>query len=254
MSVLFRRSSFFIDLKTMMAHTDLYVAERLIEMGQSNKLNMTLFTSLIDEYKELGPDIMTERLQAKADINFLLGYLNWDIVAELDEADPIGFCNELYDTLLFQEFDTQGEQLPELKFTQLGNTLQTIVKDSNTEKIYIYMNHPCKYMEFLIANFMCSKKVEIITGNKEEFLRTHTFDSYFLEDVDDVEFISRRHAQRSEIIIPVFPFNVTGFEFDENGDVIYTQDSLFKTPILDKTPVEYLKEYNLDMALINIPL
>lgn len=238
----------------MFAHTDLYVTERLIELGQSNKLDMTLFTSLIDEYRKLGSEVMEVRLQGKADINFLLGYLNWDTVATLDEADPVGFCDELYNTLLFQEFDIHGKEYPELKFTQIGHTLKTIVKDSNTEKVAIYMEEKCEYLEYLIYEFMCSEKVEIVTGNKEKFLKENTFDSYFLGDVDDVEFISRKHPQRSEIIIPIFPFNVTGFEFDSTGEPIYSQESLFKTPILEKTPVEYLKEYNLDMALVNIPL
>ena len=47
---------------------------------------------------------------------------------------------------------------------------------------------------------------------------------------------------------------MSGYEFSENGEPIYSQDSLFKFPILDKNPTEYMNEYNLNIALIDIPL
>lgn len=253
MGVLFRRSRIFMDLRTMFAYTDLYVVERLIELVDERKLDLSLFTTLADEYKELGPDMMRQRLQAKKFLNVLYGYLNMDIACK-QEGDPYEFCKELYEVLLYQEYDPQEEYSPSLQLTPLSDSIKLLAKDKNAESIYIYMDRECHYMRHIVSSFMGTNKVNFVIGNKEEFLKENTFDSYFFENVDDIEYISRKHEYRSEVIIPAFPFNVTGYDCDENGEIIYSQDSMFKFPILDKNPVEYLEEYNLNIALIDIPL
>ena len=253
MGVLFRRSKIFIDLKTMFAYTDLYVVERLIELSYKEKLDLTLFTTLVDEYNELGPDMMKYRLQSKVYINVLYSYLNLDIALQQD-TDPYEFCKELYDLLLYQEFDSQDENSPILKMAPLSDSIKLIAKDNNAESICVYMDKDCMYLRELVSSFMGTTKLTFATGDKKEFLSQNTFDSYFFENVDDIEYISRKHKYRSEVIIPSFPFNISGYDFDSNGEPIYTQDSLFKFPILDKNPSEYLSEYNLNIALIDIPL
>lgn len=254
MGVLFRRSKFFIDLKTMLAYTDLYVTERLIEYGTENNLDLSLFTTLIPEYESLGPQLMKERLQAKHEVNVLLSYINWDEVCMQESADPVGFCNELYNSLLYQEFEWGGETSPKLIMTPLADTIQLITKDSNTEEINIYMEDECRYLELIISEFMRSDKIKFIHGDKKEFLSKNEFDSYFFENVDDLEYICHRHKQRAEVIIPTFPFNVCGYDIDTNGDPVYSQDSFMKTTIFSKSPIECLVEYNFDIALIDIPL
>lgn len=238
----------------MLAYTDLYVVEQLILWGHAKKLDLSLFTTLVDEYKEIGPDVMKTRLQAKTDVNVLLRYLNWAEISKKEDADPVGFCNDLYDSLLFQEFDKNDRNSPHLKFTPLADSIQLIAADSSTEGIYVYTKYPCNHIEREIHEFMRSDKVHIITGDKKTFLSDHTFDSYFFEDVDDIEYISRRHSQRSEVIIPTFPFNVSGYKFTNDGEVVYSQDSLYKGPILNEPLDKYLSEYNLDIALIDIPI
>lgn len=253
MGVLFRRSKIFIDLKTMLTYTDLYVVERLIELGDSEKLDLSLFTTLVEEYTNLGPDLMKYRLQSKAYINVLYSYLDLDIALKQDN-DPYEFCKELYELLLYQEFDSEDGNSPVLKLAPLADSIKLITKDNNAEQICVYMDRECNYIKDIISSFMGSIKLTFAIGNKEEFLSQNTFDSYFFENVDDIEYISRKHPHRSEVIIPTFPFNVSGHDFDSNGEPIYTQDSLFKFPILDKNPMEYLSEYNLNIALIDIPL
>lgn len=253
MGVLFRRSKIFIDLRTMFAYTDLYVVERLIELGNDEKLDLSLFTTLVDEYTELGPDMMKYRLQSKAYINVLYSYLNLDIALKQNN-DPYEFCKELYNLLLYQEFDIDDENSPVLKLAPLADSIKLIAKDTNAETICIYMDRDCAYMRESISSFMGTSKLTFAIGDKKDFLSQNTFDSYFFENVDDIEYISRKHVHRSEVIIPTFPFNVSGHDFDSNGEPIYTQDSLFKFPILDKNPSEYLSEYNLNIALIDIPL
>lgn len=253
MGFLFRRSRFFIDLRTMFAYTDLYVVERLMELGISKKLDLSLFTSLVDEYNKLGPNMMKHRLQAKNFINVLYSYLNLDIACK-QEGDPYEFCKKLYELLLYQEFDPQDINPPLLQLTPLSDSIKLLSKDKNTESICVYMDRDCKYLKNIISSFMGTNKLTYAIGNKRDFLSQNTFDSYFFEDVDDIEYISRKHPYTSEVIIPAFPFNVSGYDFDSKGEPVYSQDSLFKFPILDKNPTEYLKEYNLNIALIDIPL
>ena len=129
-----------------------------------------------------------------------------------------------------------------------------VAKDANIETVYIYFDYPCDYLETKIQEFMQSNKVKIVYGNKQNFLATHTCDCYFLEDIDDICYISRRHQQRSEVIVPMFSFNVSCYDFVEGGNVELTKDGFFKDINLERTPIEYLSEYNLDIALIDIPL
>lgn len=252
MSVLFRRSNFFIDFKTMLTYADSYVTKRFLDFMEYMKLDEKLFSRLIKDIQTY-PD-MNQRLQSKVDVNFLFGYINWDIIRTLDEADPLDLCNNLYNACLYQEFEVENENSPKIEFTTLAETIRAITKDSNTESIYIYMDYPCKYLSEKTEQFFQSNKVHIVSGDKKSFLTEHTFDSYFFEDVDDTEYIKRWHNQRSEVIIPAFPFNVEGYDITQDMEIIYSQDSLFKFPILEENPLEFLKKYNLDLALIDIPL
>lgn len=238
----------------MLAYTDLYVVERLITYGIENNLDLSLFTDLIPEYNSIGPELMKQRLQAKHEVNILLNYIDWDEVCKQESADPVGFCNELYNSLLYQEFEFGDINSPRLDMTPLADTIQLITKDINTEEIDIYMEDQCQYLESIISEFMRSEKVKFVHGNKQDFLRQNEFDSYFFENVDDLEYICHRHKQRAEVIIPTFPFNVCGYDYDKNGEPIYSQDSFMKTTIFPKTPIECLNEYNFDIALIDIPL
>ena len=254
MSVLFRKTNFFINFKSIFCYTDLYVLERLIEWVADKEVDPALFTTLFDEYEELGPDGMKLKLQEKTEVNFLLNYIDWEAVVKLEEADPFGFCEKIYNSLLYQEFPLSGEDLPEIQFTPLADTTRAVAKDSNIETVYIYFDYPCDYLEAKIQEFMQSNKVKIVYGNKQNFLATHTCDCYFLEDIDDICYISRRHQQRSEVIVPMFSFNVSCYDFVEGGNVELTKDGFFKDINLERTPIEYLSEYNLDIALIDIPL
>ena len=47
-----------------------------------------------------------------------------------------------------------------------------------------------------------------------------------------------------------FPFNVEGYDITQDMEIIYSQDSLFKFPILEENPLEFLKKYNLDLATL----
>lgn len=236
----------------MLAYTDSYVTRRLIDFMEGEKLNETLFERLLRDAANF--DNINERLQAKTDVNFLVGYINWDIVSTLEQADPIGLCYDLYDACLYQEYDIESSDSPIIEFTKLSDTIKSITKDNNTESVYVYMKYPCEYLQSKIETFFRSSKVHIVSGDKEDFLKNHTFDSYFFENIDDIEYIKRWHSERSEVIIPAFPFNVSGYDVTKDMEVIYSQDSLFKLPILEENPIEYLKNYNLDLALIDIPL
>lgn len=255
MSVLFRRSSFFIDFKTMLTYSDLYVGERLIEHIKESNLDKLLFTRLVNEFSELDEDTMRERLHAKKNVNFLLDYLNWSIVSNLEEADPVGFCNDLYDTLLYQEYDKEDKKSPTISFTNLANTLRALLKDSNAKEMYIFMEQPSSYLQLQTLEYFRSDKIKFVNHmDKKSFFETKLFDSYFFEDVDDVQYIQRKHLQRSEVIIPSFPFNVEGYDIDKTGEIVYSQDSFLKVPNLNEDPLSILQKYNLDLALVNIPL
>lgn len=240
-------------MKTMLVYADLYVTERLIEWGIDNKMNLSLFSRLIEEYQSVQPDMMKYRLQSKTNVNFLLNYIDWKLISEEKEADPVGFCDMCYNSLLYQEFDSSDPKSPTLEFTELASSLKVIAKDPSVDTMCIYTEYDSSFIREKILDFFLSPKVKIITGNKEQFLKTHTFDSYFFEDVDDTQYIKRWHNQRSEVIIPAFPFNVEGYDIVDNK-VVYSQDSLCKIPILDTNPVEYLTKYNLDIGLVDIPL
>ena len=181
MGLLFRRSNVFIDLRTMFAYTDLYVVERLIELCDSKKLDISLFTTLVDEYTELGPDMMKYRLQAKRFINVLFNYLNLDIACKQDN-DPYEFCEELYELLLYQEFDPQGIYSPVIKLTPLSDSINLLAKDNNAESICIYMDRECNYLKDIVSSFMGTTKLSFVFGNKKDFLSKHSFDSYFFEN------------------------------------------------------------------------
>ena len=254
MSVLFRRSKIFIDLKSLLAYTDLYVIERLFEMSYEQNLDLSIFTTLKKEVNTIGFDQMRYKLQEKKFINVLYGYLDFDVVCK-GERDPYEFCRELYNSLLYQEYDFYAPNSPVLELTPLADSIQLIATDVNTDSIYIYMEEECRYLQQILDSFMGSSKIQYVSGDKKEFLTNNTFDSYFFESIDDISYISRRHPNKSEVIVPAFPFNASGYEFDdETGEPRYSQDSLHKIPALPENPMKYEKEYNLTIALIDVPL
>lgn len=238
----------------MLSYSDLYVTERLITHAINNDLDISLFGNLLTEYQSIEPEMMRYRLQSKTNVNFLMNYIDWETIAKEESADPIEFCDTWYSMMLYQEFDSTDKNSPKLEFTNLADSLRVLLKDNNVEVMCIYMDYKSDYIEKQISDFFMSSKIRIIIGNKEDFLKNHTFDTYFFEDIDDIEFIKRWHENRSELIVPTFPFNIEGYDISPNGEVIYSQDSLCKLPILDKNPIEYLSSYNIDIGMIDIPL
>lgn len=255
MSVLFRRSNFFIELKSILTYSDLYVLERILEWGYANKLDLSIFTSLENEYTTIGRDGMKYKLQSKQEVNFLMDYVDWNFVVSQCGEDPTMFCNTLYNTMLYQEFDIDSKDSPELIMTPLADTIRILTKDSNTESVVIYMAQPCDYIQKQISTFFQSDKITFVSEDKHDFLSKKSFDSYFFENIEDVNIITRWHDQRSEVVVPTFSFNVEEYDIDKDGTLVYSPGSFFKLPILDEEEIpKYLTKYNLDVAFLDIPL
>lgn len=236
MALLYGASKIFIDFKTLLFDTDSFVISYIYEAFKDETTSS--FTELVNYIKENWSSY--EYIgQVKNSINPLS-----DFVVDEKESD---LC---YNEILYSSDIDLDTVFDKLAPTDLGKSLLTLMKDSNVQQLYVYIDTPTPTLCEVVYNFFGKdSRVFIVGGNKDNFLANEEFycDTYIFEDVNDIHKLMKRgsNKEKIEVLIPEFSFNITENDlsialYDDEGNLI--------------SGTRLSEEYNIDVSTISLPL
>lgn len=251
---LFHRSSFFIDAMNVLLYSDLFIYHEMKYRMENEEHGEYCLQDLFGEsFPKFKSD--SKVLEDRMVINECSKKNNQNIL--LDWIDGRAFDSEeslsRYLSMLYFDVFEQPRCDEFIQMTEFGNTMKLLMMDTNLTKIVIYL--PFK-TDFLISNieelFSGTSKVEIVIGPKSEILKSISHDSYVFENVLDVDrYLVGKASKLTEILIPTYEYNMTDGRTDI--DKILEQVTYRKLN-LSHNPSDYMKEYNLSVNTISVPI
>lgn len=253
MPALFRRSIIFADIKNVIVSIDAIVTSRMERFLKENPDYKAFLSKDLEKLYQIPVDGLKFNIMAnKNNKNFLLDYFNWDTISLSDNIDPFAICNYIYKKVLempVTDDDTLSNPDIECLMTSIGMSFRTLSMDKNLDMIYLYQEDciPKEVYAGLSFIYRGSNKIKFIRGDKEKFLKDNVCDSYFFEDVKDLDdYIAFRHAKLSEVLIPNAKYNLS---------IIKVEDGLrLRTPSCNLKLSEYKSKFNLDVHTIGLPI
>lgn len=226
--------TFFVDLNILVS-TDLFVVDQIYRyLYRTNDTN-DIFYNLKQaiELEGVGYGNLHNLLQLKKNRNPLLQYM---ITPDQDIAD------QYYNGILIDDNYQSDQYFPNLRKTTIGNALNTLVKDTNFDKVYVYAPKMTEALfTYIMTLFPEKPKWNFVTGDRGRFLAEYECNNYFIEDISTItQLVTKRHIIEGNIYIPEYRFNM----HPELPVVL-------NSPI----PVEALNnEYNLKLHSIKLPI
>lgn len=253
-SILFRRSSFFIDAINVFFYTDLFLYHELMERMKEDQLLVELFSENLPNFN-VGSRGELDRLIIKSTVtkkhqNILYDWINDN---RLDNSTE-GLLASLYMDMLINP--TCGEYM---QVTELGNTIKLLANDRRVNKIHIYLPFDSPFIRSMIGGALNGgSNTNIIIGGKEDFLKNNIYDSYMFENVGDIDTCLIEGLKKysnsqliREVLVPTYEFNLE--ETRTNLDKLLEQITYHKLK-LNLTPNEYVNNYKLSINTIAVPV
>lgn len=176
--------SIFFDLSVLFT-TDWFVLQKIYKyLFRTNDTN-DLFYELKDQVESdlVGYQNISKLAQIKSFPNPLMDYM-----VNPDEST----ADNYYNGILLDDEITQETYFTDLFKTNIGKSLDQLLKDSNLTSVYVHVASPAENMLTFIhmsyANIDKSK-INFVIGNKEDFLKDIPCDNYFFNNIDDIQFI-----------------------------------------------------------------
>lgn len=233
MANLEKSTSIYIDAKNLLFDTDKYVLETIYNNMKDREEFQSLFT------------ILEKTGGGKKDIPYFINQKKYknpivEIIqmsnAESTKGLDVDYIADLYYNYILYALENENMDI-ELAPTNLANAIRVLLKNDSLEKIFVYVEIPRPELCDTIYNFFTgSTKVFICTGNRADMFKEHTFDTYILEDINDIESLFDISKDiRKDIMIPNYKYN-----FDDNGNI--------------KIDVKKGLDANMSINSINLPL
>ena len=261
-SVLFRRSSFFVDAMNVIFYSDLFIYHELSKRMESNEFLTSIFGDKMPNFTASTrgdlDKLIIKSTVTKKNQNILL---DWISKEKYNQSD-INITMDEYVALLYQDIFTSPVCDEYLQLTEFGNTLKLLSKDRQVNKISVYIPFKSDFLINSIYDFISHgysrSNYNIIIGQKD-FLKKEKYDSYIFEnvlDVDDYLAIPENEVVPGakfikEVVIPTYEYNME--DGRTNLDILVEQVTYHKLK-LKNNPNEYSSKYNLSINTISVPI
>ena len=255
-TVLFHRSSFFVDVCNVVLHTDLFLYHEIKErINQGDLLLNKLFSKTlpsIESQDKLTIDtFVIQKSAAKRNQNILLDWINKSAFHEVSIEMSL---HELVANLYYDFFvNPKCEEY--IQMSEFGNTLKLLTADNNFDILHLYIPFES---EIIYNNLMESfagvgiNKISVLIGIKSElFKERNDYDSYVFENVTDVDlYLDFKQSIQKEVLIPTYEYNMV----EDRTDVEKLMEQVTYQRLNLKQTSEYYKEHKLFINTIGVPL
>lgn len=259
------KASVFVELENVLLYTDgmcLWLLYQLMERGmEKHRANVWLdtFSSLLDTCRSLPPfpskdwtefPPMYIASQDKQEFNPLLDFVDFKKAKERG-LDPIRYCNDTYHWLWKQLCDDTFNNVPIVP-TGVARGLQVLAGDELLKQICIYSSLPLGPMkDTMYQYFKSPQKMIFIDGDLSYHMRTSTCNTFFIQNVESLQYLEISHSHRVDVYLLSYKFNVLNNPQDVKDE--YKIDKTIILPNLT-TIEEYQDRYNVYINIIQVPI
>lgn len=233
---LMKPTKILVDVPGLIFYNDVQVIQELASLSKlkGNEIYRDLFPK-IPEIAKLPYDEIIELTMMKQNQNVLLDYINFIVAAKtIDDGDYVGFCNRVYNHLLYHPTDKFSTYTP----TGIGNALMILAKEQNLSKLTLVLPVDSEQfklnLERLLSGFGKSV-IDYVVGDLHQAILESKADCYFLSDIQSIKSIPDT-GKDVEVYVPAFIYN-----FD-----LCLDNS-------NETSVDYYKRKHLTVELIRPP-
>ena len=253
-SVLYKRSSFFIDIFNVMYYLDLFLFHEMKERMKNDECLRYFFSEKIPSI-EPSPqnDIMIVRtLSGKLHKNILMDWINRDRFCEINQRELLDiYVESLVKDMVQNPICDQFIQL-----TEFGHTIRILCNDTNTKNVTLY----APYNSELIVDSIKESfhgynidKLSMFTGKKDNKAKEFAADSYVLEDAQDIDnYLCTKHpGMLVEVLIPSYEYNLK----TDRTDMEKMVEQIMITRLNIKNNDSWYKDnFNLSINTIAVPI
>lgn len=255
-TVLFHRSSFFVDVCNVVLHTDLFLYHELKErIDNGDTLLDKLFTKTlphIESSNSLTIDtFVIQKSATKNNQNILLDWINKPAFHEINIGMSLYdfVANLYYDIFMNPTCDDY------IQMTEFGNTLKLLTTDSNFDILHLYIpfESECIYNNLMdsFAGVGISKITVLIGDKKQLFAEQNDYDSYVFENTSDIDtYLDFKQSKPKEVLIPNYEYNLV----EDRTDLEKLTEQITYQRLNLRHPSEYYKEHQLFINTIGVPL
>ena len=207
MSALHGSSTVYVDFENVIANTDYFVAKKLYQLLKNDKdaVKNNILHNFFDIINQLGEDYILSFCNTKKNINPFFEIADLSVLTEaelapfkeahLSENDiNVFLCCQMYYEILNHNYTF--DYIDDFSYTNVADSLKVLLKDSQLQKIYIYVDTMTDFIHKSLYNkFNNSDKVVIVTGEKAKFLSEYRCDTYMVQNIYDIRFLSKNFKE-----------------------------------------------------------
>ena len=196
-----------VDVPGIIFYNDVQVLQSLAATSElaGNAMYCNLFPK-VREVAKLPYDELIDLTMQKQNQNILLDFLDYKIAAQcIKDGDFVGFCNRVYNYLLYDEEEMIGSFTP----TGIGSAFRILAKEQNLTKLTLVLpvdSYAFKInLERLLSGFGKSI-IDYVVGDLHQAIIESDADCYFLSDIQSIESIPDT-GKEVEVYVPAFIYN-----------------------------------------------
>ena len=234
MSALHGSSVVYVDFENVIANTDFFVCKKIYQLLKNDKeaVKNNILHNFFDIINQLGEDYILSFCNTKKNINPFFEIADLSVLTEQElapfkeaglsnEEINVFLCSQMYYEVLNHEYTF--DYMDDFSYTNVADSLKVLLKDTQLQKIYIYVDTMTNFIHKSLYNkFNNSDKVVIVTGDKFKFLSETRCDTYMVQNVYDIRFLSKNFKEtdnKSSFIFLDYNYNQVAWDkafSDEN--------------------------------------
>ena len=222
MSALHGPSTVYVDFENVIANTDYFVCKKLYQLLKEDKeaVKNNILHNFFDIINQLGEEYILSFCNTKKNINPFFEIADLSVLTE-EELAPfkeaklsneeinVFLCTQMYYEILNHSYTF--DYMDDFSYTNVADSLKVLLKDNQLQKIYIYVDSMTEFIHKSLYNkFNNSDKIVIVTGDKPKFLSEYRCDTYMVQNVYDIRFLSKNFKEsdnKSSFIFLSYPYN-----------------------------------------------
>lgn len=272
-TMLFKRSSFFIDAFNVVCHVDLFLYHEIRNQILSDKDGMLadIFSDKfpLNVWGKESDDIKIIHLASrKLHQNILFDWVDVDTLQKyndtvLIDGTPVELSNEefvdMFLTNLYVQCLTEPTCRELMQLTEFGNALKLLMKDSKLDGVTFHIPFESEIViQTLLTEYAGStkdNKLFISIGEIDSSANETGFqkaNSYIFENVRDVDKLLRRERKYGiEVLIPTYEYNM----MEDRGNLEKTVEQVMIPRMKLEEPLpDYMEKYNISVNSISVPV
>lgn len=272
-TMLFKRSSFFVDAFNVVCHVDLFLYHEIRKqvLDDPDGMIASVFSGKfpLDVWEKESDDIKIIHLASrKMHQNILFDWVDMDKLQSYNDTvlidnEPVYLTDEEFADMFLSNLYVQCLTEPTCKelmqLTEFGNALKLLIKDTKLDSVTFHIPFESEIViQTLLTEYAGStkdNKLFVCVGEIDPNAAGSDFqkaNSYVFENVKDVDkYLRKERKYGIEVLIPTYEYNM----MEDRGNLEKTMEQVMVPRMKLEEPLsDYMEKYNISVNSISVPI